>query len=383
MAPTLGGSYEETPPSLSDFSARDRRWCQGNLQHLALLSTRGFHWVSRLHLLTGIGSYLTAPLWLTFLVLGILVSLQAQFVRPEYFPKGFSLFPKWPAQDPILAAWVFVGTMGLLLVPKLLAFIALLSDRGTRKQFGGGARAFASILTETILSGLIAPVMMIFQSSAVGEVLLGRDAGWQVQRRDGGYDAYWNIVSIYSVPTLLGMVMAATAYAVSLPLLLWMLPVILGLLLAIPMALISSSTHSKPSLFITPEQTVPPRVLARANELADAPHTALGCPLHALRHEKDLREAHLKNLAGQKPRKRGEVDPFLAVARAKIEDAETMDEAAGYLSPREKFAVLNAPAVLLALLSLPGQQIGPTEASPEAADNLIQQLHQGGMGHAT
>ena len=93
MAPTLGGSYEECPPTLSDFAARDRRWCQGNLQHLALLPTRGLHWVSRLHLLTGIGSYLTAPLWLIFLVLGILVSLQAQFVRPEYFPKGFSLFP--------------------------------------------------------------------------------------------------------------------------------------------------------------------------------------------------------------------------------------------------------------------------------------------------
>ena len=146
MAPTLGGSYEETPPSLSDFAARDRRWCQGNLQHLALLPTRGFHWVSRLHLLTGIGSYLTAPLWLTFLVLGILVSLQAQFVRPEYFPKGFSLFPKWPAQDPILAAWVFVGTMGMLIVPKLLAFIVLLSDRDTRKQFGGGFRVLRGSL---------------------------------------------------------------------------------------------------------------------------------------------------------------------------------------------------------------------------------------------
>ena len=112
----LGGSYEECPPSLLDFAARDRRWCQGNLQHLAVLPARGLHWVSRLHLLTGIGSYLTAPLWFIFLGLGILVSLQAQFVRPEYFPKGFSLFPTWPAQDPILAAWVFVATMGMLIL---------------------------------------------------------------------------------------------------------------------------------------------------------------------------------------------------------------------------------------------------------------------------
>jgi membrane glycosyltransferase len=91
MAPTLRGSYEESPPTLSDFAARDRRWCQGNLQHLALLPTRGFHWISRLHLLTGIGSYLTAPLWLIFLIFGILVSLQAQFVRPEYFQGIFAV----------------------------------------------------------------------------------------------------------------------------------------------------------------------------------------------------------------------------------------------------------------------------------------------------
>ena len=358
MAPTLRGSYEESPPSLLDFAVRDRRWCQGNLQHLALLPTRGFHWVSRLHLLTGIGSYLTAPLWLIFLAVGILVSLQAQFVRPEYFPKGYSLFPKWPAQDPILAAWVFVGTMGLLIAPKLLAFVVLLTDRDTRKKFGGGFRVLAGIVAETILAGLTAPVMMIFQSAAVGEILFGRDAGWQVQRRDHGEVSRRDIVSTYSMPTLIGIVMAVSAYAVSLPLLLWMSPVILGLLLAVPIAMLSSSAGSgrTPGLFRTPEQTAPPRVLARANELANAPYAPLSCPLHELRHDAGLREAHLKNLAGQKPRNRGEVDPHLAIARAKIEDAETFEEAAGYLSQREKFAVLNAPATLESLLAVPSRQ---------------------------
>jgi membrane glycosyltransferase len=355
MAPTLGGSYEESPPTLSDFAARDRRWCQGNLQHLALLATRGFHWVSRLHLLTGIGSYLTAPLWLIFLVVGILVSLQAQFVRPEYFPKGYSLFPTWPAQDPILAAWVFVGTMGMLIAPKLLAFTVLLTDRDARKKFGGGFRVLAGIVAETILSGLTAPVMMIFQSSAVGEILLGRDAGWQVQRRDDGEVSRRDIVSTYSVPTLFGIVMAASAFAVSLPLLLWMMPVILGLLLVVPIAMLSSSVGSRrtPGLFRTPEQTAPPRVLARANELANVPHAPLSCPLRELRHDAGLREAHLNNLSGQKPRNRGDIDPHLAIARAKIEDAETVEEAEGYLSQREKFAVLNAPATLGTLLALP------------------------------
>jgi len=357
MVPALGGSFEECPPSLLDFAARDRRWCQGNLQHLAVLPARALHWVSRLHLLTGIGSYLTAPLWLLFLVFGILISLQAQFVRPEYFPKGFALFPKWPAQDPILAAWVFVGTMGLLILPKLLAYVLLLTHGRTRRQFGGALTAFAGVVIETFLSGLIAPVMMIFQSSAVGEILLGRDAGWQVQRRDDGKWPVRELIRKYAVPTLFGLVMAASAFAVSLPLFLWMTPVILGLVLAIPIAMLSSRNSDPDSrLLRTPEQTAPPQVLTRANELAEARVEAVACPVLALRDDPRLLDAHLMNLPGDRPRHRGKINPQLAIARAKIEDAETLDDALGYLTARELFAVLNSRNMLTAMLALPRAQ---------------------------
>ena len=357
MVPTLGGSFEECPPSLLDFAARDRRWCQGNLQHLAVLPARGLHWVSRLHLLTGIGSYLTAPLWLMFLMLGILISLQAQFVRPEYFPKGFSLFPKWPAQDPILAAWVFIGTMGLLIIPKLLAYILLQTQARNRKQFGGGLLVFAGVILETLLSGLIAPVMMIFQSAAVGEILLGRDAGWQVQRRDDGKWPIGALLRKYAVPTLVGVGMAASAFAVSLPLLFWMAPVILGLLLSVPIAMLSSRVSDPNSrLFRTPEQTAPPQVLIRANELADASGEAIACPLTELRNDARLFEAHLMNLPEDRPRNRGQIDPHAAIARAKIEDAETFDEALGYLTARETFAVLHSPTMLRALCAMSRSQ---------------------------
>src|SRR5258707_232120 len=197
--------------------------------------------------------------------------------------------------------------------------------------------------------------MMIFQSSAVGGILLGRDAGWQVQRRDDGVVSREATLRKYAVPTFFGLAMAISAYAVSLPLLLWMMPVILGLLLAIPLALRSSSASAgaASSLFKTPEETSPPQVLRRANELANTLHRPVACPLLELRRDVDLREAHLDNLSGARPRNRGEVDPHLAIARAKIEDAKTFDEAAAFLSPREKFAVLNSPTVLGALLALP------------------------------
>src|SRR6266550_2959960 len=354
MVPALGGSFEECPPSLLDFAARDRRWCQGNLQHLAVLPARGLHWVSRLHLLTGIGSYLTAPLWLLFLVFGILISLQAHFVRPEYFPKGFSLFPKWPAEDPILAAWVFVGTMGLLIVPKLLACILLAIRTRSRKEFGGGALVLAGLVIETFLSGLIAPVMMIFQSTAMGEILLGRDVGWQVQRRDDGEWSREELTRKCAVPTLFGVGMAASAFAVSLPLLLWMAPVILGLLLSIPIAMLTSKASNPNSrLFRTPEEKAPPQVLVRANELASAAGAAIERPLLELRSDPRLLDAHLMNLPRDRSRNRGQINPHLAIARAKIEDAETLDEALGYLTSREEFAVLGSPGTLETLHAKP------------------------------
>ena len=360
MAPMLGGSFEECPPSLIDFAARDRRWCQGNLQHLAVLPARRLHWVSRLHLLTGIGSYLTAPLWLVFLVFGILVSLQAQFVRPEYFSKGFSLFPQWPAQDPVRAAWVFAGTMSLLIIPKLLAFLLLLTQRDDRYGFGGGVRVALGIVSETFLSGLIAPVMMVFQSSAVTEILLGRDAGWQVQRRDDGGVTVNDILRKYTLPTLVGLAMAISAYAVSLPLFLWMAPVIGGLVLSIPVALLFSrppvAQHTE-SIFATPEQNSPPRVLMRANELMTKAPSFNDNPVDELRKNEALLSAHMSTLLDQPLRGRGDIDPAFAVARLKIEDANSMAEAIGYLSRQELCAVLGNASLLGTLIRLPNSTL--------------------------
>ncbi|OJU30430.1 MAG: glucan biosynthesis glucosyltransferase H [Nitrobacter sp. 62-13] len=353
MAPSLRGSFEEVPPSVLDFAARDRRWCQGNLQHLAVVPARRLHWVSRLHLLTGIGSYLTAPLWLLFLVLGLLISLQAHFIRPEYFPKGFSLFPSWPQQDPVLAAWVFAATMGLLILPKLLAYLALISSRDERVGFAGSPRVLAGVLCETILAALIAPCMMIFQTRSVVEILLGRDAGWQVQRRSDGQLARGEIYRKLAGPTLCGLILSLSAYAVSLPLLLWMSPVVLGLLLSIPLGLITSSRLKAPGVFATPETNSPPAVVLRANELAASKPTELAGALQQLRRDPELLAAHLGSLAVASPRKLGPVQVPLATARAKVEQCENFEDATTWLDKAELRAVLGDPTLLKRVLEMP------------------------------
>jgi len=353
IAPALGGSFEEVPPSILDFAARDRRWCQGNLQHIAVLPARGLHWVSRVHLLTGIGSYITAPMWLIFLILGLLISLQANFIRPEYFPKGFSLFPTWPQQDPVLAAWVFAATMGLLIVPKLLAYLALISYREERASFAGALRVLGGILSETLLAALIAPSMMIFQSNAVAEILLGRDAGWQVQRRSDGEVARSEIYRKLALPTVCGLVMGVSAYAVSLPLLLWMSPVVVGLVLALPLGVLTSLRLRSAGLFATPEDNRPPPVVLRANELAGSARIEMPGALQQLRQDVQLLKYHLDSLSHANHRKFGDIDVPLATARTKIEECERFDEAVTWLDRSEVRAVLNNPAVLQRVLQMP------------------------------
>jgi len=149
--------------------------------------------------------------------------------------------------------------------------------------------------------------------------------------------------------------MAASAYAVSLPLLLWMTPVIIGLLLSIPIAMLSSRL-SRPNsrLFRTPEESAPPQVLVRANELARAADEEMAvAPLQTLRDDRQLLDKHLANLPVDQRRNRGQIDPHLAIARAKIEDAQTFEEAVSYLTPRETFAVLNSPNLLKLVCAMP------------------------------
>ncbi len=355
MAPSLLGSYEESPPSLAEYAARDRRWCQGNLQHIKVLTARRLHMISRLHFLTGIGSYLTAPLWFLFLVIGILISLQAHFIRPEYFSKGFSLFPQWPEEDPVRAAWVFGGTMGILIVPKLLALVIAIARRSERKGFGGAAAAVVSVLIEIALSGLLAPTMMLLQSGAVIGVLTGRDAGWQVQQRDDGSLPVSALLRRFGRLTAIGILLAAAAYAVSLSLFFWMTPVTLGLLLAAPLAAVTArpdvgTALRKLRLLVIPEERNPPQILARANELAVALRENDLSLVELLRREPMLCQAHFGTLAPARQRPRGDIDADLAIAKAKMAELETMEETLLSLTANEKRALLSDPHGFMTLL---------------------------------
>jgi membrane glycosyltransferase len=232
MLPRLAGTYEETPPSLVDLATRDRRWCQGNLQHMKVVGACGLHPASRVHLLQGIMSYLASPLWFLMLLTGLALSAIAQYTKPNYFPDGFSLFPAWPVFDPDRALDLFIFTAGILLLPKVLGVLATWRDEELCRGCGGTIGLLKSFAAEVFLSTLLSPVMMLIQSRFVFDVLIGYDSGWNAQNRDDRAMPFIALVKQHWAHVAVGLAMVVIAYYISWQTLGWLLPIIVGLVLA-------------------------------------------------------------------------------------------------------------------------------------------------------
>lgn len=344
----LAGSYEECPPTLIDLSVRDRRWCQGNLQHAGVLARmRGLTFTSRLHLGIGIQSYLASPMWLALILIGLCLSLQNRFLRPEYFVDGVNLFPSWPVIDPGKALAVFGATMAILFLPKLYGLLAgLLSQRW--RNTVGARRLLGGVGLEVLLSALLAPVMMAAQTAAVVSVLLGRDAGWAPQKRDADGYAGIDIVRRHLPATLSGVLLLAAALAIAPTFALWLLPAVVGLVLSIPISMLSGSLAIGHGLLQrgwlgTPEEVEVPECFRSARRLRKHYRhlSAPGFDEVLWNHQLQQWRAHLVD--SHWPLAPREVYPPLAIAVARARWQITGEGLAEAFSAPERLALLNSP----------------------------------------
>jgi membrane glycosyltransferase len=265
LAHDLGESYEELPTTLIDYAKRDRRWCQGNLQHIRVLFVKGLRGISRLHLLMGVMSYLSSPLWLLFLlVTGVEAYIQSQTV-PEYF-SGDNWFPVWPESYTVEMTTVLLVTLAMLFFPKTLGVILLMFNWRRMPGYGGFIRMNLSVFLETVFTMLIAPVLMLYQSKFVAAILMRRSVGWPPQQRGDHRLRLKEACAAHWGHTLTGVVAGCASYIYVPNFFWWLTPVLAGLLLSIPVSIYSSSTHigrtlKRWGIFLTPEEHRPPRVL--------------------------------------------------------------------------------------------------------------------------
>jgi membrane glycosyltransferase len=252
----LSGSYEEGPENMVLHAKRDRRWCQGNLQHSRLLLAPGLKPWSRFVFVQGILAYLSPVLWLAFLLASILAPLSAPPI--DYFPIDGWPFPVIPVSEASKALALAVLVFGLLFLPKLLV-LADAAIRGRARGFGGAMAATGSVLKELAFSAVAAPVFLMFNTRSVMQVVAGLDGGWPAQSRGDGSltlaeswaAGHWIVTS-----GALGFGLAAVLSPALVP---WLAPVLLPMVLA-PLVIWWSSQAG--GGFVTPAETALPPVLA-------------------------------------------------------------------------------------------------------------------------
>jgi membrane glycosyltransferase len=275
LATEIGGSYEATPPTILDHLKRDRRWCQGNLQHVKLLLAQGLRLPNRIHFLFGAMSYLASPLWLVLVVLFSLNAVALEDAAPVTYVGRYPVL-SWPISHTVAFVSIAIAAMAMLYVPRFLSLLLVLRDRRSLREFGGARRVVLSVLVESVLSTLLAPIFMLQHSWFVFNILIGRSTRWGAQPR-GSQGIGWGAAARAFAPhTLIGVAAGMLAWYWTPACFWWYLPLLAGLATAIGLVWLTSdpawgAAVRRHGLFLVPSETTVIPVVGRVDALLAGP----------------------------------------------------------------------------------------------------------------
>lgn len=283
----LEGSYEEVPCNIIDYATRDRRWVQGNIQHLGMLGAAGLHPISRLHFLLGATAYISSLIWLLMLVLSTADAVVRALHSNEYFTNStptmehFINLPEWPIAKTGLIISLIVMTTILLLFPKVMGIISTMAHR--REQFGGTKAILRGTIVETAFAVLIAPIMMAFHAYFVISVFLGFKVNWDAQDREGRLLTWGESFARTLRTTIVAILWGYMTFTYAPIFFWWLMPILTGLVLAAPIVRYSSSLElgercRQHGVFVSPFETNEDPVLTDLKRLLAVEHPALPEP---------------------------------------------------------------------------------------------------------
>ncbi|MDT7952448.1 MAG: glucans biosynthesis glucosyltransferase MdoH [Acetobacteraceae bacterium] len=270
VLPQMTESFEAVPANLVDFTGRERRWCQGNLQHVGVLSDRRLRPVGRFHLAYGVLHYLAAPAAFALLGLATIDSISGGGFADALLGPGLA------------QAWLIGLGAVLLYGGKLAVLLSVLVDGDETRGFGGRMRLLAGAVAEQLGALVISAVLITFYTRFIGALLAGASVRWDAQPRDDRGLSWSEAADKLRLPTLVGVVWLALLTMADRSLLMWSLPLLGGLLLSIPAAYLSSRAAvgrdlRRLGLFLTPEEHAPAPVL-RAYQLLVRPGERMSRP---------------------------------------------------------------------------------------------------------
>ncbi|MDP4004587.1 glucans biosynthesis glucosyltransferase MdoH [Methylobacterium sp. NEAU K] len=222
LLPEMGGTWEEMPTNLVDLLGRERRWCQGNLQHLRVLPWAGLHAASRWHLAVGILAYGMLPLWIAFLGLAAWQAARTG----DLGLLAYGLTGHGAAAQALAAL-----SLAVLALPKVLSLGHVLASPERRAAFGGTRALLASAALEQAAWVLLWPVLTLFTAGAVVSTFLGRVVRWETQDRDDRQVSWSEAFRLQADAVVVGaLIVFALVLVGDAWLGLWMAPLALALL---------------------------------------------------------------------------------------------------------------------------------------------------------
>lgn len=271
LAPALDGSYEVPPPTLIDHLKRDRRWCQGNMQHVALLFARGLRLPSRLHLAFGAMSYLSSPLWLILIVLFSANTIRIKNLAPVTYMGRYPVL-SWPISHTVALLSIAAVTLSLLYFPKVLALLVMLRDREQRQRYGGAGHLILGVFVENVISTVTAPIFMLSHTRFVANIFLGRKISWGAQPRGSDGIKFGYAVASFAPHSLIAIVAGLAVWHWMPSVFWWYLPLLIGPALSGVLAWASSKPRWGArarcyGLFVVPSEKAGVPVLNRFHEL--------------------------------------------------------------------------------------------------------------------
>jgi membrane glycosyltransferase len=218
------GSAEKNPPALPEFLARDSRWLAGNLQYFALLAAPGFRPMGRWQLVQAILLFVGAPLYLAMLLL-IAVAVAVGETAQVPFGRTLALAVAWPLT---------------LYAPKLLGYVQILVSPVERARYGGAARFVLGAMAEIAFTLLLDAPATLSKTIALVRVLAGAPSGWAPQNRGERGVSWREGAKLFWPHTLLGGAVFAALGAGSSGAMLWAAPFAGGLLVSIPLCVLTA-----------------------------------------------------------------------------------------------------------------------------------------------
>ena len=254
--PVEGESWEDNPPTLMDFTKRDLRWCQGNMQYWRLLGLKGLRPVSRFQVFTAIMMYMGAPAWML-----MTATAAAKLIEGD------------AAQvDIAFGIAMFFIMFAVSLVPKLMGLLDIALTTGGAARYGGRLRFALGGLLEALFSILMAPVVAFRVTLFLIGLVFGRSVIWGGQNRDA-YRLTWAGAARGLWPqTLFGLgLLVSIGLVKGLDTVAWAGPMIAGLLLAIPFAVLTAHPRfgrwaGRLGLCAIPDEMRVPETLSRLDQ---------------------------------------------------------------------------------------------------------------------